>query len=90
MVSYDVNMRTSATFRIEQIMGFESFYVELLSRLMCSVWIRQVRARVVFVIFFAEDYGKLRFTCARMCAAPRREPHFEKEPPSIPVTVANF
>ena len=39
MVSYDVKMRTSATFRIEQIMGFESFYVELLSRLMCSVWI---------------------------------------------------
>ena len=47
------------------------------------------RARGLCKIF-CKGLWQLRFTCARMCAAPRREPHFEKEPPSIPVTVGNL
>ena len=94
LFSYDIKKRARAEhlqhFRNEALMGFEGFYVELLAiLLMFGLGLTCSRARGICKIR-CKRLKQLRFTCARMCAALLRGPHFEKEPASIPVVVGHF
>ena len=55
-----------------------------------STCARGGRAHVPRMVLFDGDSRHKLILYKKMCAALRREPHFEKEPPSIRVTVANF
>ena len=53
----------------EKALGFWGFYVEMLANTMCLVWFWHERARVHFVVFFAQDARPGCMTEHRECTA---------------------